>query len=127
MTSNIGFEETTLGFTNKGNDNINSKLKEYLSPSLINRIDNLIIFNHLTSKDITSIIKNKLSKLQTKYQNFTYSSSLIEEILRESNYQEFGARKIDKIIESKLENLIIDKILNKETLNITTLQECLSI
>ena len=36
MTSNIGFEETTLGFTNKGNDNINSKLKEYLSPSLIN-------------------------------------------------------------------------------------------
>lgn len=127
MTSNIGFEETTLGFTNKGNDNINSKLKEYLSPSLINRIDNLIIFNHLTSKDITSIIKNKLSKLQAKYQNFTYSSSLIEEILRESNYQEFGARKIDKIIESKLENLIIDKILNKETLNITTLQECLSI
>ena len=51
----------------------------------------------------------------------------IEEILKESNYQEFGARKIDKIIESKLENLIIDKILNKETLNITTLQECLSI
>lgn len=127
MTSNIGFEETTLGFTNKNNDNINTKLKENLPPSLINRIDNIIVFNHLTKKDITIIIKNKLSALQNKYQDFTYTQALIEDIIKESNYQEFGARKIDKIIESKLENLIIDKILNKESLNITNLKECLSI
>lgn len=127
MTSNIGFEDTVLGFTNKNNDNINTKLKENLPPSLINRIDNIIIFNHLTKKDITVIIKNKLSKLQTKYQDFTYMPTLIEDIIKESNYQEFGARKIDKIIESKLENQIIDKILNKESLNISNLKECLSI
>jgi len=36
-----------------------------------------------------------------------------EEIIKESNYQEFGARKIDKIIKDKIETQIIDKIINQ--------------
>ena len=127
MTSNIGFEESNLGFTNKNKDNITTSLKEHFNPSLINRIDNIIIFNKLTKKDITTIIINKLNNLQIKYENFSYTTSLVDDIIEESNYQEFGARRIDKIIESKLENQIIDKIINKESLNITNLKECLSI
>ena len=127
MTSNIGFEETSLGFTNKIIDNVNINLKEKFSPSLINRIDNIIIFNHLNKKDITKIIKNKLNKLNSKYPGFTYENTLIEDIIKDSNYEEFGARRIDKIIDSKLENLIIDKLINKSSINITSLKECLSI
>ena len=127
MTSNIGFEETSLGFTNKIIDNVNINLKEKFSPSLINRIDNIIIFNHLTKQDITKIIKNKLNKLNSKYPEFTYENTLIEDIIKDSNYEEFGARRIDKIIDSKLENLIIDKLINKSSINITSLKECLSI
>lgn len=127
MTSNIGFEESNLGFTNKNKDNITTSLKEHFNPSLINRIDNIIIFNKLNKKDITTIITNKLNNLQIKYENFSYTTSLVDDIIEESNYQEFGARRIDKIIESKLENQIIDKIINKESLNITNLKECLSI
>lgn len=125
MTSNIGFEELSLGFTNNNKDNIYTKLKEKFPVSLINRIDNIIVFNHLTKKDITIIIKDKLNNLKNKYQDFTYTNTLVEDIIKESNYKEFGARRIDKIIESKLESLIIDKILNKDTLNITSLEECL--
>ena len=127
MTSNIGFEETSLGFTNKTNDNVTSKLKEKFSQALINRIDNIIVLNNLTQKDITIIIKNKLEKLKEKYPNFTYEESLIKDIIEESNYKEYGARRIDKIIDSKLENLIIDKLINKSTINITSLKECISI
>lgn len=127
MTSNIGFEETSLGFTNTSKSNINTKLKEKFSPSLINRIDNIIIFNYLTKTDITILIKEKLNKLKEKYQDFTYTKKLIDDIIKESNYKEFGARRINKIIESKLENLIIDKILHKDTLIINSLEECLSI
>ena len=36
----------------------------------------------------------------------------IDEIINESNYHEFGARKIDKIIKNHIENIIIDNIIN---------------
>lgn len=127
MTSNIGFEEKTLGFTNTQNPLITSKLKEKFPPSLINRIDTTVIFNRLTKDDITKIINNKLQKLTQKYPDFTYTKSLVQDIINKSNYQEFGARKLDKIIEYKLENIIIDKIINHDSLNINSLTECLSV
>ena len=122
MTSNIGFEQSTLGFTNN-KESINTSLKNNFSNSLINRIDNIIVFNNLTKDNITKIIINKLNILQNKYKDFTYNNKLIEELIEESNYKEFGARKIDKIIESKLENIIIDNIINKKSLSITSLNK----
>ena len=124
MTSNLGFEETKVGFNNQESSNITSSLKQKFPPSLINRIDNIIVFNKLTEKDITAIIKNKLKKLEEKYPTLTYQNNLIKEIIEESDYKEYGARRIDKIIDSKLENLIIDKIINKESLTIHHLEEC---
>lgn len=123
MTSNLGFEETKLGFNQDKTNPIKSDLKQKFPASLINRIDNIIVFNHLTEKDITIIIKNKLKKLEQKYPNLTYSNQLIKDIIAESEYQEYGARRIDKIIDSNLENIIIDKILNEEPLTINHLKE----
>ena len=124
MTSNIGYEEKSMGFTTQTNTKVKTLLKEKFSPSLINRIDNIITFNYLTKKDITQIITKKLTNLKQKYKDFDYSKSLIEDIIKESNYKEYGARRIDKIIDSKLENIIIDKIINKEEIKIETLKEC---
>ena len=123
MTSNLGFEETKVGFNKDKNSSIKSSLLKIFPSSLINRIDNIIVFNHLTEKDITKIIKNKLKKLEEKYPNLTYSNQLIKEIINETEYQEYGARRIDKIIDSKLENIIIDKILKEESLIINSLKE----
>lgn len=123
MTSNLGFEEPKLGFNQDKNLTIKSDLKQKFPSSLINRIDNIIVFNHLTEQDITTIIKKKIKKLEEKYPNFTYSNQLIKDITKESEYQEYGARRIDKIIDSKLENTIIDKIINEEPLTINQLKE----
>ncbi len=123
MTSNLGFEETKVGFNQDNIKNITSSLKQKFPPSLINRVDSIITFNSLTEKDITTIIKNKLKSLKEKYPTLTYQPSLIKEIMEASEYQEYGARRIEKIIESKVENIIIDKLLNKETLTINHLKE----
>lgn len=123
MTSNLGFEETKLGFNQDKNSTIKSSLLQKFPPSLINRVDNIIVFNNLTEKDITTIIKNKLKKLEDKYPTLTYSNQLIKDIINESEYQEYGARRIDKIIDSRLENTIIDKILKEEPLTIDGLRE----
>ena len=122
MTSNLGFEETKVGF-NQEKNNIKSDLAQKFPPSLINRIDSIITFDYLTEADITAIIKNYLKKLTAKYPTLTYTNQLIKDIIEESEYQEYGARRIVKIIDSKLENLIIDKILKEEPLAIDRLHE----
>ena len=123
MTSNLGFEETKVGFHQGKENNLTSALKQKLPVSLINRIDHIITFNTLTEKDITIIIKNKLTQLEKKYPTLKYSEHLIQDIIKESNYQEYGARKIEKIIDSKLESLIIDKLLKEAPLEMNTLYQ----
>ena len=112
MTSNIGYEEVNVGF-NKNNTNM-SKLKEYFSLPFLNRIDNIIYFNSLTEEDIIKLIKNKIDKLINKYKTqikVKVNDAVVQEILALVNFQEFGARKIDKVIKNKLENIILDKII----------------
>ena len=94
--------------------------------SFVNRIDNIILFNHLTEENIRVIIKNKINNLKKKYSNVTIkiSKNVINEIIELSNYYDFGARKVDKIIKIKIENVIIDSILdNKNTIFITSLKK----
>jgi len=121
MTSNIGFNNNNIGFNNSNKVNID--LKEYFSLPFINRIDNIIKFNYLTYEDMKKIIKIKLNKLRDKYNKkgiiLKFSNTLIDEIINLSNYKEFGARKIDKIIKNQIESIIINQILdNKKIINI---------
>lgn len=126
MTSNIGYEKNNVGFNNKTESTILTELKNELSLSFVNRIDNIILFNHLTEENIRVIIKNKINNLKKKYSNVTIkiSKNVINEIIELSNYYDFGARKVDKIIKIKIENVIIDSILdNKNTIFITSLKK----
>jgi len=127
MTSNIGFEQNKVGFTEKDNDNIISNLKTEFSNSFINRIDDIIIFNNLNEDEITKIEKNKINKTKNKYKDkikVTISNNLIKEIVSSSNYNIFGARRIDKIIDKNIENIIIDAIIdNKKDLVIKEIEK----
>lgn len=126
MTSNIGFEEKSIGFS-KNENKITTKLKEHFSIPFINRIDNIIVFNELKKQDIEQLIENKIFNIKRKYlKEITLKiyENVINEIIEESNYKEFGARKIDKIIKDKIENQIIDKIIkNEKIINIKELSK----
>lgn len=115
MTSNIGYECNKVGF-NQGHTS--SELKEYFSKSFINRIDNIIRFNQLEYKDIEKIVTNKLNDLKTKYEQkcikIKYSSKLKKEIISNINYQEYGARKIDKYLKDEIESKLIDQIIENK-------------
>lgn len=130
MTSNIGYEKNNVGFNNKAESTVLNELKNELSLPFVNRIDNIILFNHLTEENIRNIIKNKINVLKKRYANVTIKigKNAVNEIVELSNYYDFGARKVDKIIKSKLENVIIDSILdNKSTVFITSLKKKQSI
>jgi len=115
MTSNIGFNEETIGFK-KNENKVIQKLKEHFTIPFINRIDNIIVFENLKEENIRELINKKIFDIKRKYLNnikLEIDNKVIEEIIKKSNYKEFGARKIDKIIKDKIENQIIDNIINK--------------
>ena len=124
FTSNIGYENN-IGFNN--NKNIISKLKEELPSSFINRIDKIISFNYLNEEIIKKLVIEKIDKLKEKYINkkinIKIDKNVINEIIELSNYKEYGALKIDKVIKDNIENIVIDNILNdKRIININSIK-----
>ena len=71
---------------------------------------------------IEKIINHKIIRLEKKY-NIKINKNIKNEIKELSDYYEFGARKIDKIIKDKLENQIIDNLIENKRINIRTLKE----
>lgn len=124
MTSNIGFESGSIGFNKVNNNSVLSSLKNYFSTAFINRIDNVLLFNRFTIDDINLIISYKLDNLKCKYNDISvsYGDDLINQIINECNYEDFGARRLDKIISKNVESLIIDGIINNcSNIEISTL------
>ena len=132
MTSNIGFNENSIGFSNERNSVIEQKLKENFSLPFINRIDTTIFFKSLNKEDITKIVDINIKKLKNKYKNkgikLTISKNAINEIVEKSGYKEFGARKISKIIKELVENQVIEKCMNGITnVNIMSINNKVSV
>lgn len=117
MTSNIGYKKENVGFGNSSETNVINKLKEFLGIEFVNRIDKVLAFNRLDEKSIRKIITKQLKELKQYFgfdnDNLIISNNVIEKIIEESKFEEFGARKIEKIIKDKLYDIIIDEILNK--------------
>ena len=123
MTSNVGKDHKNIGFNNE-NEPINSEIIETFNTAFINRIDDIVNFNHLNENDIHKIITRELEQLKTKYTDIkiNISNSIIKELTEESMYKTFGARKINKIIKNKIEPIIIDNIIdNIDNINIDSL------
>ena len=112
MTSNKGINNKSIGFSEQ-KENINNELLEVFNIAFLNRIDDIIRFEHLNEDSIKLIIKNKLNQLNNKYNNIkiNINDNIINELVKEVNYKEYGARKIEKIISNKIENIIIDNII----------------
>ena len=63
------------------------------------------------------MISFKLNLLKKFFEDkieFNYSTEVVEEIIKESNYQDFGARKIDKIINEEVSSKITSNLIKGE-------------
>ena len=125
MTSNVGFHEINVGFNHK-NTKI-SRLNDSFSIPFMNRVDKVICFNPLNEEDILKIVRMQLKEFKDKYSDkikIRISKEVENEIVSLSNYEEYGARKIVKIIKDKIETIVIDKIIDgKEDVYIKDLKQ----
>ena len=113
MTSNVGFHEINVGFNHK-NTKI-SRLNDSFSIPFMNRVDKVICFNPLNEEEILRIVRMQLKEFKDKYGDkikIKFSKEVENEIVSLSNYEEYGARKISKIIKDKIETIVIDKIID---------------
>ena len=113
MTSNIGFSTHDLGFVST--NTIESKLQDFLSLELLNRIDQIIEFNRLSHEAIKQVVLTQMRELKEKFKvrdiKIQFADSLVEDIIGACDYEKFEARRVSKIIEDKVDNYIIDQVL----------------
>lgn len=127
MTSNIGVKEqqqrNSMGFGSKSQaqqeelrrKEITDKLKKYMSPELLGRIDEVIVFNDLSEEDLEKITALELGKLKAKMSeigyDLEYEESCTGYITRKCTGKTSSAREIRRYVTTEIENLISDRIL----------------
>ncbi len=116
MTSNIKSNSENIGFNHQLDKE--EDIRNILSTSFVNRINKICYFNNLSEENIKTIIKKRVKEILTKYQKYnikiTVNNNIIDSLIKECDYFHYGARKINKILEDKIDNLVIDSILSNK-------------
>jgi ATP-dependent Clp protease ATP-binding subunit ClpC len=116
--SGVGFGTTARksqedSFTQK---TIMNSLRKKFAPEFLNRIDEVIIFNSLSEKDIHLIIEIELEKLYARINELGYKIKLTKkakDFLCVNGYdKKYGARPLKRTIQKHVEDLIATEILN---------------
>ena len=130
MTSNVGArlineEKATFGFVANADDRTDEKIKEAVMgelkhtfrPEFLNRIDDIIVFNRLTEDDIRNIAKNLLKVLEKRLSHIEitvkFDENIIDFVAKAGYDKIYGARPLKRAIQSKIEDVLSEKILEK--------------
>jgi ATP-dependent Clp protease ATP-binding subunit ClpC len=96
-------------------DNINKEVKKIFAPEFLNRINDIITFNQLTKDDMKGIVDLQLNILKNRIKAagfiLSWDANVIEYIAENTYEPEFGARPIERGIQTMVEDLIADEIL----------------
>ena len=135
MTSNIGADLLTtkkqLGFGNENNNKeenkiILSEVKREFKPEFINRIDDIVIFNKLNTKDLIKIIDIILEELNERLNNKKIRLEVSEDVKKYIVEREidlnYGARQLKRKIQELLENKIAKEIIDGNLKKDNTIQ-----
>lgn len=124
MTSNLG-SEYILDNEDNANELVMNELKNTFRPELINRIDEIIVFNSLKQdvigEIVDKVIKELNDRLQENYIRVEITNTVREKIIEEAYDPRYGARPIKRYITKNIENLIAHKLIDENMKVGTTL------
>ena len=117
MTSNLGSEYILENAANK-DELIMKELRHTFKPELLNRIDEIIIFNSL-SKDTVYDILDKIildinNRLKDKHITISLTKEAKDYIINNSYDESYGARPIKRYVSKYVETLIANSIIKEE-------------
>ncbi len=126
MTSNAGAREIgkpQLGFEDRKikDDAIDSAVEKFFSPEFRNRLDAIVSFNNLKEDIIFKIVKKAVDEfaLQLTAKGVTLEvTDACYKWMGEKGYSpSFGAREIERLVQSKLKNYFVEEVLFGELAN----------
>ncbi len=129
MTTNAGSNNTdgAVGFnrsvSEQGKEKAMKALKDFLRPEFINRVDEIVHFNHLTEenfKQIARLMMNELhDSMAEKGMNLMYSDSVIQWLCDKAYSITYGARNLRRTIQHEIEDKIANVVISNYEKKIT--------
>ncbi|MDO5306785.1 MAG: ATP-dependent Clp protease ATP-binding subunit [bacterium] len=129
MTSNVGASmistQGKLGFSTAENakqdkyeklkETVHEELKKAFRPEFLNRIDDIIVFSHLSKEEIRQIVDLMMKDLFKRLSERDLSIEVTDEVkdfLAKDGYSEaYGARPLRRLIQRKIEDQLAEEIL----------------
>ena len=137
MTSNLGsrtlFDSKAVGFNADKVDQAKARqakveqaIKQFFRPEFLNRIDETIIFDELTKKqlrDIVTLLTHKLVvRLQKKGITLKISRAALDKIIQDGYDPENGARPLRRAIQNDIEDKLAEMLITSEVKSNDTLK-----
>jgi len=104
----LGFDRTERDYSDLKED-VRESVKKHFPPEFLNRIDEFIIFNELSKKDIREIVSLELKGIPIKK-----TKSLLDFVVKGGYSKEYGARNVKRFIKSNISVKVAEAILDKQ-------------
>ena len=120
MTTNAGSNTRTgaLGFglstDDQGRERAQRALNEFLRPEFLNRIDEIVYFNHLTEENFRAIAALMLDEVRAamaeRGMTLHWTPAVIDYLVRKGYSETYGARNLRRTIQRDVEDAIASAI-----------------
>ncbi len=127
MTTNAGAHaiknESAFGLPGAGEDEsfecmkrrVMDEIEKVFRPEFLNRLDETIIFRHLTKEDLKEVVDLELSKIRERLADRGYDLELTEEakefLIKKGTNLDFGARPLRRALEGFVEDPLAEEML----------------
>ena len=123
MTSNAGSDSKSAGAVgfggsadDQGRERTMKALRDFLRPEFLNRVDEIVCFNHLTKENFSGIARIMLDELKTSLSEkgfaFRYDDALVDYLVEKSYSLTYGARNLRRLIQKELEDPMAASIID---------------
>ena len=123
MTSNAGSDTKSAGAVgfggsadDQGRERIMKALQDFLRPEFLNRVDEIVCFNHLTKENFAGIARIMLDELKAslgdKGYTLRYDEALVDYLVEKSYSLTYGARNLRRLIQKELEDPMAARIID---------------
>ncbi len=134
MTSNAGSEGSVggMGFGRTAGDQVKERtmkaLRGFLRPEFLNRVDEIITFNHLTEENFLGIADIMLVELRTSLESrglsLSWNDDLRQLLVKKAYSLTYGARNLRRTIQKELEDPISEAIIDSFENPISSIHIC---
>ena len=127
MTTNAGADaiknESAFGFQKPEDDasyesmktRVNDSIQKVFRPEFLNRLDDVIIFRHLTKENLKEVIDLELAKVRERLEDrglhLELTDAAKEFLIKKGTDLDYGARPLRRAIENRIEDPLSEELL----------------